>query len=163
MASLLFSWEQCDQNGRFLKVLGNKFAFKSSPKSFVYFWAIWKKIICHKNCCGYYLGNFWKHLGNFFNPASGHTGWDRMGGVQHLLNLLRKKFHVFTEMRSFADNLLPQTFSLCAASADKYLERKKSFFNKKSFVLAQQQKPVWQIYYPHCRWSSQEDNREPIR
>ena len=27
-----------------------------------------------KNCYGYYLGNFWKHLGNFFNPLSGHTG-----------------------------------------------------------------------------------------
>ena len=26
-----------------------------------------------KNCCGYYLGNFWSYLGNFLNSASGHT------------------------------------------------------------------------------------------
>ena len=25
------------------------------------------------NSCGYYLGNFCKYLGNFFNRASGHT------------------------------------------------------------------------------------------
>ena len=28
-----------------------------------------------KNCCGYLSGNYWKHLGNFLNPASGHTGY----------------------------------------------------------------------------------------
>ena len=27
-----------------------------------------------KNWFGYYLGNFSKHLGNFLNPAFGHTG-----------------------------------------------------------------------------------------
>ena len=26
-----------------------------------------------KNRLGYYLGNFWKHLGNYFTPTSGHT------------------------------------------------------------------------------------------
>ena len=33
---------QCDQIGRFLKVLGNKFCFKSSPKYLVAFRLFWK-------------------------------------------------------------------------------------------------------------------------
>ena len=28
------------------------------------------------NCCGYYLGNFQDHLGNFFDLASGPTEYD---------------------------------------------------------------------------------------
>ena len=36
------------------------------------FWAIFQPISLSKNWSRYYLGNFWKHLGNFF-PASGHT------------------------------------------------------------------------------------------
>ena len=31
---------QCDQNGRFFYVLGNKFSFKSRPNILVTFWAI---------------------------------------------------------------------------------------------------------------------------
>ena len=34
-----------------------------------------------KNWCRYYLGNFWKYLGNFFNPASGHTAHERQVGT----------------------------------------------------------------------------------
>ena len=53
---------QCDQVGRFFKVLGNKFAHKITPKSLVVtFGAISKRIIVCKNCFFYYLGNFWKH------------------------------------------------------------------------------------------------------
>ena len=64
---------QCDQIGRFLKVLCNNFTCKSSPKTFVTFWALLKSIPFCKNCCGIYLGNFWKHLGYIFTPISGHT------------------------------------------------------------------------------------------
>ena len=62
-------WEQCDQIGRFLKVLGTKLYFKSSPKTCVTFWGI----TIWKNCCSINLGIFWKHLGNIFTPISGHT------------------------------------------------------------------------------------------
>ena len=73
--------KQCDQIGQFLKVHGNKFAYKSSPKTLVTFWAFLKRITLCKNCCDINLGNFRKHLGNFrkhlgniFTPISGHTG-----------------------------------------------------------------------------------------
>ena len=59
---------QCDLIGWFLKVFGNK----SNPKRLVTFGLIWKGKFC-KNCCGYYLGNFWKRLGNFLTQPSGHT------------------------------------------------------------------------------------------
>ena len=66
---------QCDQIGRFMKVLGNRFACKSSPTSMVTFWAILKSLtLCKKNCCAIYLGNFWKHLGYIFTPLSVRTG-----------------------------------------------------------------------------------------
>ena len=51
---------QCDQIGRFLKVLGNIFCHQSSPniwKCFVYY------VVCHffkKNCFDFFLGNNWK-------------------------------------------------------------------------------------------------------
>ena len=78
---------QCDQIGRFLKVLGNKFALKSIPKRLLSFGIFWKRSINVNGWCGYYVGNFWKHLGNFwkhlsnfwkhlvnfFNQASCHT------------------------------------------------------------------------------------------
>ena len=67
-------WKQCDQIGLFLKVLGIKFAYKSSPKTFVTIWAIFKRSTLCKNYCGICLGNFWKHLGYIFIRISGHTG-----------------------------------------------------------------------------------------
>ena len=33
-----------------------------------------KSITLCKNCCGIYLGNFWKRLGFIFIIMSGHTG-----------------------------------------------------------------------------------------
>ena len=75
---------QCDQIGWFFKVLCNKFAYKSSPNRLLTFGLFCKKINSCNNCCGYYLGNFWKHLGNFFNPASGHT--DCITLILHLAN-----------------------------------------------------------------------------
>ena len=65
---------QCDQIGRFFKVLGNKSAIKSSPKKMGDIWANLKRFELCKNWCGYHLGTFWKQLGNFLTPISGHTG-----------------------------------------------------------------------------------------
>ena len=41
---VLLTSEHRDQIGQFLKVLGNKFACKSSPKTLETFWAILKSI-----------------------------------------------------------------------------------------------------------------------
>ena len=65
--------DQFDQIGRFLKVLNNKFAHKISPKSLVTFWTILKGSTLWKNCCGIFLGNFWKHLDYISTSISGHT------------------------------------------------------------------------------------------
>ena len=59
------------------KVLGHKFAGKSSPKKTGDFWVNLKKInLCKKTLCGYYLGNF-------FTLTSGHTalGWNKVSWV----------------------------------------------------------------------------------
>ena len=40
---------------------------QKQPNKIGDFWASLKQINFCKKCCGYYLGNFWKHLGNFFN------------------------------------------------------------------------------------------------
>ena len=53
---------QCDQIGRFLKVLGDKICYKSSPNNYQIFGLFWKTSLLCKNWCGYFLGNFWKHL-----------------------------------------------------------------------------------------------------
>ena len=66
--------QECDQIGRILKVLVGKFAYKSSTKRLVTFGLFTNRsIYVCKRCFGYYLGNFWKHLGNFFTPTPGHT------------------------------------------------------------------------------------------
>ena len=59
--------DQWDQTGGFLKVIGNKFAHKSSPKRLMTFGLSRNRsIYVKKNLLWIYLGNFWKHLGNFF-------------------------------------------------------------------------------------------------
>ena len=63
---------QCDQIGRFLKVLDNKLAYKCSPKTLSTFWAILKRSTLCKNVCGMYLGNFWEHFySNIWSHLSG--------------------------------------------------------------------------------------------
>ena len=57
----------------FGKFLTTNLLTKVAQKMIGTFWAI-KKINLCKNCGGYYLGNFWKHLGNFFTPSPGHAG-----------------------------------------------------------------------------------------
>ena len=54
---------QCDQIGQFLNILGDKFSNKSSPKSKQLFGLFVITSLLCKNYCGYFLGNFWKHLG----------------------------------------------------------------------------------------------------
>ena len=67
------SADQCDQIGRFLKVLVNKFAYKISPKILVTFGIFRNRSIYVKTALGYNLGNFWKDLGNFLLQHLGHT------------------------------------------------------------------------------------------
>ena len=69
--------QQCDQIGRFLKVLVNKFAYKSSPKILVTFGIFRNRSIYVKTALGYNLGNFWKDLGNFLLQHLGHTAANR--------------------------------------------------------------------------------------
>ena len=57
---------QCGQIGRFFKVLVNKFSYKSRPNILGHFLGYSdKRHFKVKNCCDYYLGNFWKNLGYF--------------------------------------------------------------------------------------------------
>ena len=53
-------------------------------QNIVDYWASLKYINLCQNCFGYYLGNFWKHLGNFLTPTSGPTGrnLDRNEGLK---------------------------------------------------------------------------------
>ena len=60
--------------GDFLKFLATNL-FTKVAQEVVDIWAILKNIKKHKNCCGYYLGNFKKHIRSFFDPASGHTDY----------------------------------------------------------------------------------------
>ena len=56
---------QCDQIGRFLKVLGNKVPCKSSPNIEQHFRLLWKMALVMLHWCGYFLGTFWWKLGYF--------------------------------------------------------------------------------------------------
>ena len=58
--------------GDFFNVLGNKLAYKSSPKGLLIFGLFWKRSIYVRTGVDNILatfGNIWP----FFNPASGHT------------------------------------------------------------------------------------------
>ena len=68
---------QRDQIGRFLEVLGKKFAYKSSAKKIGGFWAISKRTTLCKHYFFIYLCKFGNHFGNIFIPISGHTGGSR--------------------------------------------------------------------------------------
>ena len=56
---------QCDQIGRFLKILADKFSFKRSQNILSVLGLFWKQHFLSKKCCGYFLGNFWWYLGYF--------------------------------------------------------------------------------------------------
>ena len=51
-------YNQCDQIGRFLKVLGAKFLTKVAQNIWPLIWAIVKNGSFTLNCCGYFLGYF---------------------------------------------------------------------------------------------------------
>ena len=70
----LWDYVQCDQIGGFLKVFGDKISSKSSPNYCQPFGQCWKTPLLCKNCCCYFLGNFWKHLSYFL--------------LQHLVTLI---------------------------------------------------------------------------
>ena len=61
----LVRYEQSDQIGRFLKVLGDKFSYKRSPNVCWLVGLFWKHTFSLINWCSYFLGNFWKFLGYF--------------------------------------------------------------------------------------------------
>ena len=63
---------QCDQIGRFLKVLGNKFCFKSSPKYLVAFRLFWKTSLLKLKPVWVILFNVKKKLGYFFTNIWSH-------------------------------------------------------------------------------------------
>ena len=66
------SYEQCDQIGRFLKVLGNRKSSKRSPNDWQLFGLFWKTSLLCKNCISYFLGNFWKNWATFFSNIWSH-------------------------------------------------------------------------------------------
>ena len=57
---------QCDQIGWFLKVLSDKFSYKSGPNIRQLFGLFRKTLILSENCWGYFLVNFWMYLGYFY-------------------------------------------------------------------------------------------------
>ena len=59
----LGNWDQCDQIGRFSKVLGDIVSIKSSPNAWWIFGLKWKATLRLLNYCDYFLGIFWKILG----------------------------------------------------------------------------------------------------
>ena len=66
--------EQCDQIGRFLKVLGNKISCKRNLNEWQNFGLFWKTSRFCQHCIGYFLANFWKKIGLLLTPTSDHTG-----------------------------------------------------------------------------------------
>ena len=104
--------------GNFWKFLATNSITKVAPK---YIWLLgyFEKDQKGKNCCGYYLDNFWKLLGNiFFSAASGHTGrlincgvnatlgWIRDTELWLATILVQKSYSIFlAAMHSWADRI----------------------------------------------------------
>ena len=60
--------DQCDQTGRFLKVICNKFCYKTFQVFGDLVGYIEKCHFICKNCSGHFLGYFWTKLGDFLLP-----------------------------------------------------------------------------------------------
>ena len=60
--------DQCDQIGRFLKVICNKFCYKTFQVFGDLLGYIEKCHFICKNCSGHFLGYFWTKLGDFLLP-----------------------------------------------------------------------------------------------
>ena len=65
--------EQCDLIGRFLKVLGNKVPFKSSPNIWQQIWAIVKNGTFYIKLMWILFGQLLQKIGLLFTPTSDHT------------------------------------------------------------------------------------------
>ena len=63
---------QCDQIGRFLKVLGNRLSCKISPNDWKVFGLFWKTSLLLKTALPTFLGNFWKNFATFFSKIWSH-------------------------------------------------------------------------------------------
>ena len=59
---IFYKYQQCDQIGRFSKVLGNKFACKSSPKHWWLFGPFWKASLNVKTA----VASIWATFGNIW-------------------------------------------------------------------------------------------------
>ena len=66
---------QCDQIGRFFKVPGNKFVYKSNPKMFT-FGLLWQRSINVKTTVDIFR-QLVETFGQLFTPKTGHTGSHR--------------------------------------------------------------------------------------
>ena len=90
--------KQRDQIGQFLKVLGDKISNKSIPSYYQLFGLFWKTILLCKNLFGHFLGDFWKHLGNFYSNI-----WSRWSKVRERA---RRHTHTRIEIKKFGLNEL---------------------------------------------------------
>ena len=63
---------ECDQIGRFLKVLSDKFSSKSNQNVYKLFRLHWKRKHFCRNCCKDFWATFWK-IGLLFISPSDHT------------------------------------------------------------------------------------------
>ena len=63
---------QCDQIGRFLKALGNKFSFQCSPNIWCLFGYFEKHNFISKNYSAYFLDNFCKNWATFYSNHWSH-------------------------------------------------------------------------------------------
>ena len=68
----LWSSHQCDQIGRFLKILGLKICYKSSPKDCQLFGLFCKTSLLCKNCLGYFLGILGNIRATFYSNIWSH-------------------------------------------------------------------------------------------
>ena len=66
------TWNQCDQIGRFLKILGDRKSSKRSPNDWQLFGLFWKTSLLCKNCIGYFWKTFVKNWTTFFSNIWSH-------------------------------------------------------------------------------------------
>ena len=91
---------KCDQIGLFLKGLGGKMFIPMLPKSYANFWHFLKQVtVLSKNCCGYFLGNFW-NFSILFIPTSGHTGCNRNHNRRQFELLLEPAQYVVSRLNA---------------------------------------------------------------
>ena len=69
---LTFPNNQCDQIGRFLIVVVDKFSYTSCPNVCWLFGLLWKNSLWSKNYCGHFLGNFWNNCATFYISIWSH-------------------------------------------------------------------------------------------